>query len=48
MSEFCVSAAGSGTVLPAAVVSVSALQSCPVDSLHSRSCTPDGGETQGS
>lgn len=45
--EFCVSAAGSGTVLPAAVVSVSALQSCPVYSLHPRSCAFDGGETQG-
>lgn len=43
-----VSAAGSGTVLPAAVVSVSALHSCPVYSLHPRSCTLDGGETQDS
>lgn len=35
-------------MLPAAVVSVSALQPGPVDSIHPRPCSTDGGEAESS
>lgn len=48
VSIFIVVATGSGSVLPAAVVSVSALQPCPVHSLHPCSGSTHGGEAESS